>query len=123
MDTERICEFARTAFQQLKDDGNELAECITIRSYSGRGMYGDTCFAITGTNIDTCFEMVAAIINSAVRQLHLNNNEYQLAKTQDLVNTLLGSQAKWDNMGRDIVMYWPDVPFTPEPDAEITEDE
>lgn len=50
-------------------------------SYSGRGMFGAECVAIT------------------------------LDHRDESVRRLTGSVPRWDSMGRQVVAYWPDLPW------------
>jgi len=77
------------------DDLKELFESIAdncreaeIREdYSGRNMYGRSCWAIVGPDPVDIIEVAAR-------------------------HSLTG--AKFDNMGRDYVVYWPHVEFCPQ---------
>lgn len=51
-------------------------------SYSGRGMYGETCYGIVCDNANRCLELAGAA-------------------------GLLGG--KVDSMGRQMIVYWPNV--------------
>jgi hypothetical protein len=74
-----------------------------VCSYSGRGMYGKTCLAITGDRIDLL--AIGFTIGSGY------NDEVD---PSDLVG------AREDSMGLRVVIYWPNIPFeaTDETDEE-----
>lgn len=68
---------------------NEVAEAVggeLYPRYSGRGMYGAKCVGIV------CADPTAAIEEAAARGLR-------------------GS--RWDSMGKDFIVYWPDIPSPP----------
>lgn len=58
---------------------------IETREYSGRGMFGKTCLAAVADRQATVF---AKIGEKAIKT------------------------ARTDSMGLDVVVYWPDVPWT-----------
>ncbi len=62
-----------------------------VRWYSGRGTYGADCVAICGTN-SACMSAISTVCERA--------NE----ATREVLN-----DPKSDSMGRDIVMYWPQL--------------
>ena len=85
----------------LQWSGGTEGEDMTIRSYSGRGMYGKTCLAITG-DIDPI------------------EIGFYLAKTSVMENEDF-PPTKQNSMGLSIVLYWPRVPYVEE-DEEIEEE-
>lgn len=63
------------------------------RSYSGRGMYGETCLGVTVNNpVNVAFELG-----------RLFDDEFGPDKPSPRV--------AWDSMGRDYILYFPSVPF------------
>jgi hypothetical protein len=96
-------------------------EPLTPNSYSGRFMYGKTCFSISG-NEDECASWVSGVITSLIdivfnEAMDCDDNEDCLRKShqfkndaKEIVETLIKEQ-KRDNMGRNIVLYWPDIPW------------
>ena len=70
---------------------------LTARSYSGRGMYGEECVAITtgGDNGSSEHAVVAVLIMEAVSD-----------GCGDEMTKLMKS-TRTDSMGRNSVMYWP----------------
>ena len=70
------------------------------RSYSGRGMYGKKCLGVTCGNVFKLFsDVLSAIDGCPYDMLDLN-------KLSSEFNT-----AQSDNMGMDIVVYFPDVEY------------
>jgi len=69
------------------------------RSYSGRGMYGKECFAIT---VDSPYRAIQEI----AYELGLNNGGDDDEAIPAPRNVAV------DNMGTQYVVYWPGVSFT-----------
>ena len=68
-------------------------------TYSGRYMYGATCFGIVG-NINSYTEFLFRLTN----------------EDSDLASILAGSTVSMDDMGRDTIFYWAGVAGFPEDD-------
>lgn len=64
-------------------------------SYSGRAMYGDTCFGVVGSRAE-CFVFLAGLANAFV----MNEGDPEAAIE-------LAEVAQMDNMGLDLIMYFP----------------
>ncbi len=74
-------DIVKTPIEIIEDVADEIGG--TVRStYSGRGMYGKTCYGIDCDDITSCIELAAA-------------------------KGLKG--AKTDNMGKGYIVYWPSV--------------
>jgi hypothetical protein len=86
----------------------EAAE-LDVRSYSGRSMYGRECLAVEGESVEKVF----ANLIQAMADLSFERKELQ--EIADLVRN-----GRSDSMGRDVVVYWPSVPFC---DGDLDEDE
>lgn len=69
-----------------------------LRTYSGRGMMGKECYGITVGPA----QLVDTIEEAAI-------------------NGIRG--ARYDNMGRDIIVYWPDIQYNPNLSIEEDEEE
>ena len=76
-----------------------LSDIEEIRTeYSGRGMYGGTCFGIVTTNVPrTLMEMAAGIIDAS---------DIEGGEGVDLVMDL-DNVATVDGMGRSSIVYFP----------------
>lgn len=86
----------------LESDGE-----FETRSYSGRGMYGDTCLGVT---IDGGIgRMLALIVESADE-----DNREALGETLRSMRT--------DSMGRGTIVYFPGTPYVGEDDEEECEE-
>ena len=100
------------ACEQIGDDS------VTIRSYSGRGMYGKTCVAITGSMSD-CQRVIAEVLKEAAQSvfddaINLDNPDCNAAtqavyEKNDQLSALIEKLVNfsWDSMGLDVVVYWP----------------
>jgi hypothetical protein len=70
----------------------EEQEFKVRHAYSGRGMYGEECFALVGTVHD-----LLTMVNT-IHELGL-----------DIDTDLLASNVKMDNMASEFVFYWPAI--------------
>ena len=73
---------------------------FSIRRYSGRGMFGRECLAITVEDMGDIIKIMVAV-GAAAEQEGI-----------DLTGDADG--ARWDSMGHGTVFYWPSIPFTGE---------
>jgi hypothetical protein len=84
----RDAETLRDGLQELLDSGDFN---FLVRPYSGRGMHRAECLAIVADVLDL-FEI-----------------GYALARTDAFEHVLRPPIPRTDAMGRDMVVYWPDV--------------
>lgn len=107
---------------QLQERIKEMADngYVEYRSYSGRGMYGKSCVGITGSYrdcqrllSDIAAEIIDDVYTTAIdcgddekEMIHAGNVANQ--SKEDIENLMNYST---DNMGLDIVMYWPNIKF------------
>lgn len=70
---------------------------IQIQSYSGRGMYGRVCLGVVLSSIDEVFRLGQELY------------ELEFPKLRS------------DNMGMDMIVYWPDLELTEKDIQEIHE--
>lgn len=80
--------------------------------YSGRGMYGKNCVGITVPNIT---DLIA--LGCSLQVMH-DNGEIDGATFGEMTN-----HASTDNMGRDMIVYWPNVNCSDAPADEDEEEE
>lgn len=85
-----------TLQEQLRDACDDSGEVEFYNGYSGRGMYGEQCVGITGSFSD-CMLVIAELIKAEREESGFN----------DMVDQLL--DFKQDSMGRDVILYWPDL--------------
>jgi hypothetical protein len=86
---------------------------IDIRSYSGRGMYGKTCLGITAHRVNDAF----ADLLTACDNVGTDDLPDVIAM---LAEALRGAQT--DSMGRDMILYFPDVPWDETDDKEESDE-
>lgn len=84
----------QVALENARQQGLE----IRIRSYSGRGMFGAQCLAVTFERGVSESEIVAEALCSA--------SYNQMSEVRTAVKG-----ARTDNMGLGTVLYWPNVEF------------
>ncbi len=82
-----------------------------VQSYSGRGMYGKRCLAVTGKG-DT-LNVVANIV------VEVTNHILDNLSTDEMVGALQEMKAAFckvrtDSLGRDSVVYFPTIEFVEE---------
>lgn len=79
---------------------NILRNNADVRSYSGRFMYGKKCPAVT------C-ESIADILKEAVETILIDYDDetIDIDERDNLIDSLFNYSL--DNMGRDMVIYWP----------------
>lgn len=101
----------------------EDCEEVKARSYSGRFMYGKDCLGIVGS-IQECMQAIARIIARIIQEMYdevvnyaedladdddANELERLHESAQNITKTLLSY--KQDNMGYDVILYWPDIEY------------
>ena len=102
-------------------------DLVEIREYSGRGMYGKSCLAITGASGD-CKSTLQRVVARALELAYENGYSHcdgdieypdlemyeviELVDIQKICENLLDYSQ--DSMGYDSVIYWPKIPFIEE---------
>jgi len=89
----------KSALQQLAEDAD-----LSVRSYSGRFMFGKSCLGIEGDNLCDIF---AALFQAAA------DTEPDMQEVADQVRN-----ARSDQMGLGSILYFPSVPFINEDEDE-----
>jgi len=80
-------------------------------SYSGRGMYGKKCLAVTISRDASLAGFVAKTMLSFI-------SEYGDASTGAEMLVNMFEQSKTDSMGLDTVLYFPSIKWNPDWDSE-----
>jgi len=84
------------------------------RSYSGRGMYGSTCLAVTGEDAGKVLgRLMGALLNVG--------EKLSAMERQELARAL--RSVKWDSLGFDTIVYFPNLRFTREDEISLAEDD
>ena len=99
--------------EMLKEAAESFGEVSFYNTYSGRGMYGRQCVGITGSESD-CLGVIAEVI-SDIHNCSVLNDDFEFDET---VRTLLCNQSR-DNMGYDVIVYWPTLDPIEEENQEI----
>lgn len=89
---------------------------INVRAYSGRAMNGRECLAITGP-ISACSSALAHVVTSLLDKVlttaldgTLEESDSVSSNAQRIVQDMF--EYKQDQMGLDVVFYWPDISYT-----------
>lgn len=94
MDTTSVKQPLQLALEALQGEREGFA--YTVRSYSGRGMYGKECLAIVGDDLDA-FALGVAVGDWLAT--HHGIGDYSWPRMQS------------DSMDRGAVYYWPSEEF------------
>lgn len=87
-----------TLQQRLRTACHGVEHVSFYNGYSGRCMYGKECVGISGSRAD-CM----TVIGEVLRQAH-NDPKMDFGQTVDIL-----LQYDMDNMGRDMILYWPQL--------------
>lgn len=98
--------FDKPPFQRFLEETYEGC----VMSYSGRGMYGKHCLAVTLDEMRECAP--AALASEIVRASH-SFSEGELSEIADLVKNM-----HVDSLGKGSVCYWPGEEFVPDEEEE-----
>lgn len=79
---------------------NSGIEGVRVRSYSGRGMYGESCVGVSVDNLGEFIQVVA----SATLIASENDDEDGFVQALGRMNS--------DSLGRGSIYYWPGVDWT-----------
>lgn len=85
---------------------------VATRSYSGRAMYGRNCLGVVTDDLGAFMESLGEALLEQGDDL---NRDERFEITQGL------KSARWDNMGTDIIVYFPGVKYTDEDDDDSDE--
>jgi len=88
----------------------EYIDGVEVRSYSGRSMYGEECLAATNCDLGP---LVAAMVEAA--------GDGTIEHVGEVVYAL--ERMRTDSLGRDIIIYFPGVPFYNNASSSEDEDE
>jgi hypothetical protein len=85
----------------------------SVRSYSGRSMYGKECLGVT---CDDTHKLIVDVIEQAIEE---DNGENSVI--EDTLEVMKDSRT--DSMGRSSIIYWPSVEFSREDAIEFEDDD
>lgn len=88
---------------------------IAVHKYSGRGMMGKECLAISG-EIDNCREALGEALIAMIeefKQICLFHSHIEAGEEQENINEVIRQMFRWnqDTMGYGVVLYWPEIPY------------
>jgi len=105
--------------QRLRDACEKFQSARFRNKYSGRGMNGQQCIGIVGTHTE-CTAIIAEVISESRNKLMTvqlgSSAAEQTQLFHQIVNTLLNYRQ--DDMGLDVILYWPIMHPIPEPTEE-----
>lgn len=83
---------------------------LEVRSYSGRGMYGDECVGvICSSEWEVCEKLMAYLADEIESASNDEERSVVIAFQRDVADQIARSLA--DHMGRDnIIVYWRNLP-------------
>lgn len=113
--------------QELLSDSG----CVSVREYSGRGMYGKKCLGITGSTRE-CMRAISDAVTSLMQESFdaaidaTEDSEVDSAheindENMDIVSQLLNYDK--DSMGLDVIIYWPRIEFEGEEELDEEDEE
>ena len=114
------------SLQTLLTEVCSQMEGVNVRSYSGRCMYGRECLGLTGTHGD-CMTVLSETIKMASQEVFdaaadaVSDDEMRGANEANSdLHSMLDEVMKYlqDSMGRDVILYWPDVAWEEVDEAE-----
>lgn len=84
---------------------------INYQSYSGRGMYGDKCFAITCDD-ENPFDIVLDLLINLVADIEpeIDDVEVSIVELLDDAKHFLRNP-RTDSLGLGCIIYWPHIEF------------
>lgn len=99
------------ALQQILEQAIEATsgDESDVQKYSGRGMYGRDCLAITGWD-------VGPLMGAVIRELEHSDFDYE-----DVAYGL--ESLKTDSLGRLTIIYFPNIPYTSSDSSEDSSEE
>ena len=87
---------SKELFQEIKETADNHG--WSVRSYSGRAMYGKTCVGIT------CNSSTAKVVIAILQDLYHTENNSLMEEAFSLL-----SNPREDSMGYGRIVYWPDM--------------
>jgi len=94
---------SRKLYDRLEEEGLQVRD-----NYSGRCMFGETCFGIVVDNIATA----VYDLSEALREIIIteSRNDPDLAKeADDVLEDGKLTECRTDNMGLDCIIYFPHI--------------
>lgn len=86
------------------------------QDYSGRAMFGRRCLAVV-LNARQLGNLISDLMKTCLDEDPDGPDFLYAGQAADAVRGIC-----WDNMGMDMVYYWPDVPYTADEEEEEDDD-
>lgn len=111
--------------KRLKQAADANFADVQVRQYSGRGMMGQYCTAVTGS-FEECMQLIGDVIKTYAREIadgfrdsRTGEQDNYLAAEQDMLDTYVDLLLDYerDSLGHDTVLYWRNLRW-PEDDSE-----
>lgn len=96
-------EISRKLYDRLEEEGLQVRD-----NYSGRFMFGETCFGVVVDNIATA----VSDVSEALREIIIaeRRDDLDLAKeAADMLEDGKLNECRTDNMGLDYIVYFPHI--------------
>lgn len=96
-------EISRKLYDRFEEEGLQVRD-----NYSGRFMFGETCFGVVVDNIATA----VSDVSEALREIIIaeRRDDLDLAKeAADMLEDGKLSECRTDNMGLDYIIYFPHI--------------
>ena len=102
----------KSPLQQMLEDAG-----FDCQDYSGRAMFGRRCLAMV-LDAGRLGSLIQALMEACLNSDPDGGDEYDaMGKAAQQARYM-----RWDNMGMDMVYYWPDVPYVGDDEKEEDED-
>lgn len=96
-------EISRKLYDRLEEEGLRVSD-----NYSGRFMFGETCFGVVVDNIATAVYDLSESLREIIITESRNNQD--LAKeAADVLEDGKLTECRTDSMGLDYIIYFPDI--------------
>lgn len=96
-------EISRKLYDRLEEEGLQVRD-----NYSGRFMFGETCFGVVVDNIATAVSDVSEALREIIIAEH--RDDLDLAKeAADMLEDGKLTECRTDNMGLDYIIYFPHI--------------
>ena len=96
-------EISRKLYDRLEEEGLQVRD-----NYSGRFMFGETCFGVVVDNITTAVYDVSEALREII--IAERRDDLDLAKeAADMLEDGKLTECRADNMGLDYIIYFPHI--------------
>lgn len=96
-------EISRKLYDRLEEEGLQVRD-----NYSGRCMFGETCFGVVVDNLATAVYDVSEVLREII--IAERRDDPDLAKeAADMLEDGKLTECRTDNMGLDYIIYFPHI--------------